>query len=162
MLAVTTVRASVSQPMMDISVHKYLLSLQIWPIAIYIRTACQCCRERHCYRVWSLPDISAVRKGVLSTVSENVPAFATVRICFSTYSYGLWWMRKHNLRNVQYQFILARPSVREDFITALCRVPELSLQPGLQRGGTTRHTAVLPLLTSTYWWCCFKVSAGSL
>ena len=86
---------SVSLPtLMDISIHKYLLtSLQIWPIAISIRTACQWCTDRHCYRVWSLPDRSAVRKGVLSPVSENVPAFVTVRICFSAHSYCQWWMR---------------------------------------------------------------------
>jgi hypothetical protein len=78
--------------------------------------ACQCCTGTHCYGICSLPDRSAVRKGVLSPVSENVRAFVTVlvRTVIACDECG-----QHYLRNVQYQFIVTRLTVREDLITAL-------------------------------------------
>jgi hypothetical protein len=51
---------------------------------------------------------------------------------------------RHYIRNVETQFILIRLTVREDFITALCRLLELSLRPSARNNVTTS----MPCLTS--------------
>jgi hypothetical protein len=131
-----------------------LTSLQIWPAAIYIRTACQCCRDRHCYRIWSLPDTSAVRKGVLSPVSENVPAFVNVRICFSTHSYCLWWMREtlSPKRPIPIHFGTTDSPRRLHYSTLPCAWIKFTAWRPARRNHTSETpnlNAVLPSLTRT-------------
>jgi len=147
MLAVTTVWASLSQPMMGISIHIYLLtSLQIWPTAIYIRNACQCCSETLLQDLELARQISRKKRSFIPRFGECTRLRNREDVLVHTVTACDEW-GKHHLRNVQYQLTLARLTVREDFITALCRVPELSLRPGLQRGGTTRHKHQMWLLS---------------